>query len=229
MSTVSLFSALAVRGALEDVVLPAYSGATGVLVDRTFDPTTVLLRRIEEGARPDVMVGVSASLDSLVTSGFIDGSSRTPIARSRLGIATARGGVPPDIGTVDALIGTLLGARSVAYSRTGASGIYFARMIEELGIAAQVNARATILEKGFTAQAVVDGRADIAVQQLSELRFVREAEIVGPLPDAVQQHTDFSAALGASATDNPDAAELIRYLAGGSARAAYVRFGLETV
>ena len=67
---------------------------------------------------------------------------------------------------------TLLGGESVAYSRIGASGILFAQLIERMGIAAEINARATIIPSGFTAERLVSGEADLAVQQISELKLV---------------------------------------------------------
>jgi len=225
-TTVSLFSSLAVQAALRDVVLPGFTASTGIRVDVTFDPTTVHLRNIAAGARPDVLTGVSASFEPLIADGIVDGSSVVPIARSGMGIAVGPGQPAPDISSTEALVRALLQARSVAYSRTGASGIFFAGLIERLGIAEQVNERATVVEKGFTAEAIIDGRADLAIQQLSELMFVPEAQIVGPLPDDVQQYTEFSAALGAHAAQSPAAAALLDALGPDSAGEAYVRSGL---
>jgi len=97
-------------------------------------------------------------------------------------------------------------ARSVAYSRTGASGIYFAGLLPRLGLAEAVNAKATIIPQGFTAEKLVSGEADIAVQQISELMVVPGIEVVGPLPDPVQEMTTFAAAILRGATDRDGAA-----------------------
>jgi molybdate transport system substrate-binding protein len=56
------------------------------------------------------------------------------LARSFVRIAVRAGADHPDIATEQALRATLLGAQ-VAYSRIGASGIFFAELIERLGIA----------------------------------------------------------------------------------------------
>ena len=40
-----------------------------------------------------------------------------------------------------------------------------------MGIASEVNARATIVPQGFTAERLVSGEADLAVQQISELKI----------------------------------------------------------
>ncbi|MFK0250601.1 molybdate ABC transporter substrate-binding protein [Amycolatopsis azurea] len=223
---ISLFSALSVKKALDDVLLHAFTKKHAVDVEVTFDPTTILVEKIGEGAEPDVVIAVSGAFAGLASAGAIVPDSRVVLAKSGIGIATAPELDDPDISTVDALRTALTSARSVAYSRSGASGIHFAKLLEDLGIAAEVNARATIVEKGFTALAVTDGRADLAVQQISELRFVPQARIVGPLPDGAQHYSELSAALGCSAP--PEAADLLRFLSSAEAEAAYRDAGLVT-
>ncbi|MEU9748174.1 molybdate ABC transporter substrate-binding protein [Streptomyces niveus] len=226
---VSLFSALAVKKALDDVILAAFSKTTGAAVNGVYDPTNVLLRRIEEGDRPDVMVGVTGAFPSLCDMGVIDRTSVRSIARVGIGLAVPAGAAPPAIDTVGTLITALRSARSVAYSRTGASGVHFAALLERLGIADEVNGRATVVEKGFTALAVVDGRADLAVQQLSELLFVPEAQVVGPLPEGAQHYTELSVALGTTALARAEARALHSFLTGKEAGDAYRRAGLEAL
>ncbi|MGV9881121.1 molybdate ABC transporter substrate-binding protein [Streptomyces sp. NPDC003006] len=224
---VSLFSALAVKKALDDVILTKFTQQTGITVEGFYDPTNVLLQRIEEGARPEVMVGVTGSFPALCELGVIDRGSVRNLARVGVGLAAPPGAERPAIDTVDALIAALRSARSVAYSRTGASGVYFAGLLERLGIADEVNARATVVEKGFTALAVVDGRADLAVQQMSELLFVPEAEVVGPLPEGAQHFTEVSAALGTAAVARAEARALHSFLTGEEAGDAYRDAGLD--
>ena len=100
----------------------------------------------------------------------------------------------PDLSTEASFRRALLEARSVAFSRGGASGIYFAGLMERMGIAEAVRAKATIIPAGFAAEKLVSGEADLAVQQISELMVVDGVDIVGPFPDAVQTTMRFSAA-----------------------------------
>jgi len=230
MSTIRLFSTLAVRLALDAGVLDDFTAATGHAIATIYDPTNVLLQRIEDGDLPDVMIGVGSQLRDLAEAGVLDGSSLADIARVGVGIAAPPGaGTLPSIATVEHLRAALLGARSVAYSRTGASGVYFASLLAELGIADAVDDRATVVEKGFTAAAVIDGRADLAVQQLSELRFVPEARLVGPLPDAAQHYTVFAAATGTALRDRAASRALVDHLASSEARERYRAAGLEAI
>jgi molybdate transport system substrate-binding protein len=227
MTAITLFSTLAVRKALDDVIFDAFTRDSGIEVNAVFDPTVQLLRRIDAGETFDVMIGVTSSFDDLGSAGIVDLSTRTPVARTGVGLAVPFEAPRPDISTVDSFVGTLLGARSVAYSRTGASGIYFADLIQRLEIADRVNERATIIEKGFIAEAVVDGRADVAIQQLSELLFVPEAQIVGPFPDEVQHYTEFSATLAARTEETAAARAFVDFMTGPVARDAYAQTQLE--
>ncbi len=222
---VTLFSTLAVKKALDDVLLDAFTASTGIEVAGVFDPTVQLRGRIDRGETFDVMVAVTSSFADL--GSVVDSSSVTPVARTGVGLAVAKGAARPDIGTTSAFVRTLREARSVAYSRTGASGIYFAELIERLGIAEEINERATVIEKGFIASAVVDGRADLAVQQLSELLFVPEADIVGPFPVEVQHYSEFSAGLHVDAVGNAEARRFVEYLTSPAARDAYAKTLLE--
>ncbi|PTT67752.1 substrate-binding domain-containing protein [Arthrobacter sp. HMWF013] len=230
----TFFCAFALKQPVQDVILPAFARSTGLRVEAVYEPTFRLLARIEPGARPDVMAGITGSLADLVSAKVLEGLR--PIARTGVGVAVAPGAPAPDISTVDSLISAVTGARSVAYSRSGPSGLYFAGLLERLGIAAQVKAKATIIDAGPTALALLDGRADLAIHQLSELLLVPEARIVGPLPDAVQEYTDFSTALGSNVsgatpavgTKHPaGATELREFLHSNEARAAYAANGLE--
>jgi molybdate transport system substrate-binding protein len=100
-------------------------------------------------------------------------------------------------------------------------------MIEKLGIADEVNAKATIVEKGFTGEAVIDGRADLAIQQVSELRYVPGIAVVGALPEPVQWYTDFSIAITSAGAASAGAAALHEFLLGELAQNAYVAEGLQ--
>jgi molybdate transport system substrate-binding protein len=225
-SVVSLWSALVIRRALDSALIPAFEAQGGWRVDVVFDPTTVLMARIAQGELPEVLVATADSIRGLPNGTLVEGTA-IPLVRSGIGLGVAEGSSVGGITGVPELKAALLRARSVAYSRTGQSGIHFASLIEKLGIADQVNKRATIIDKGFTGEAIVDGRADLAIQQISELRFVDGIAVVGPLPDPVQTYTDFSVAITRSGTRSGGAHALLKYLTGDAANGAYLADGLE--
>jgi molybdate transport system substrate-binding protein len=157
----------------------------------------------------------------------VDARSCVDLARSWVGIAVRAGAPHPDIATEAALRTALLGARAVAYSRLGASGILFAKLIEQLGIASDINARAVIIQQGFTAEKLVTGEADLAVQQISELKQIDGIEVVGPIPRDLQTPAVFSAGRIVT-TKKPDEADrLLRFLASSDVAPALRESGLD--
>src|SRR3954471_15052021 len=131
--TVRALCGLAIMGAVEQTILPAYR-ASGHEADITWDPTTKLMERINAGERGDVVVLISWAINELIDREIITAKSRAPIARARLGLGVRAGQPKPDISTVAAFRQALLDAPSIVYSRGGASGIYFEQLIDQLGI-----------------------------------------------------------------------------------------------
>jgi molybdate transport system substrate-binding protein len=223
---VRLMSALVVRGAFDAAIVPAFE-TTGGAIEVDWSPTSVIMTKIAEGARADAVFVLSDAMDRLVADGLVEPASRIEVCRSRYGIAVAAGAAHPSIETVDSLVQALTSARSVAFSRTGASGIYFDKLLQKLGIADAIRAKATIIPSGFTAEKLVSGEADIAVQQMSELMVVPGVEVVGPFPDPVQEVTAFCAAIMRGAVELEETSRFLSMLVSAEAARAYRKNGLE--
>ncbi|GGJ34987.1 substrate-binding domain-containing protein [Neoroseomonas lacus] len=186
-------STLALAGLLREAA-PALEAALGARLEVELAPTKALEARIRAGEHADAAVLTAEAVAALSAEGVLDGMTARPLAHSRVGLAVKAGAPHPDIGSVEALRRTLLSVPSLCYSRAGASGIFFAGLIERLGIAAEVNAKAIVIPQGFTAEKLVNGEAAIAFQQISELMEVPGIEIVGALPEGAQTVAVFSGA-----------------------------------
>jgi molybdate transport system substrate-binding protein len=149
------------------------------------------------------------------------------LARSFVGVAVKADRAHPDIATEPTLRAVLLAARSVAYSRIGASGILFAQLIERMGISAEINARATVIPSGFTAERLLSGEADLAIQQISELKQVAGIEVVGPIPQGLQTPAVFSAGRMAASARPAQADRLLKFLASPEVAPVLRESGLE--
>ena len=210
-NVVRVLSTLALKGAVGSLA-GRYEAAGGARIDADFAPTLGLLERLRGGEAADVVILTREALDDLAAKGSVVAQTCVDLARSYVGIAVRAGANHPDIATETALRATLLGGR-VAYSRIGASGILFAQLIERMGIASEVNARARIIPSGFTAERLMSGEADLAVQQISELKQVPGVEVVGPIPHELQTPAVFSAGRLASSTQPAPSDALLNYLA----------------
>ncbi len=225
-NTVRLLSTLALKGAVRDLA-GRFEDETQTRIDADFAPTLGLLERLRAGEGADVVILTKEALDDLAAKGTVVASSCADLARSFVGLAVKAGASHPDIATEAALRVTLLGARSVAYSRIGASGILFAQLIERMGIAAEINARAIVIPSGFTAERLVTGEADIAVQQLSELKQVAGIEVIGPIPRHLQTPAVFSAGRLAASSRAERSDALLKYLASPDVAPVLRESGLE--
>jgi molybdate transport system substrate-binding protein len=159
-----------------------------------FHATQALLKSIAEGASADVVILTAEGIDELARQSKVVAASRVELGGSGVGLAVRAGAAKPDIASVDALKRALLGAASVAHSRMGASGIYFAQLLERLGIADRLKKR-VIVEKGPVGAAIARGEAELGAQLLCELAPVPGIDIVGPLPEELQKSSVFAAAV----------------------------------
>jgi molybdate transport system substrate-binding protein len=217
---------------VKEVVLelfPAFERASGHKLAATYGPTAALVESIKAGAPADVAIMTSEAIAELAQLGKVLAENRTDLARSFIGVAVRAGAPHPDIATTQALKQSLLAARSVAYSRQGASGIYFPSVLERLGIADAIKAKAVRPEGVTVGIALARGEAELGIQQISELLPVAGVEVVGPFPDEVQKVTVFSAALSAGARDAQAAKALVTFLAGGFTRDVLEKRGLAVV
>jgi len=223
---IRVLSTLALKGAVHGLA-GRYQAAGGARIDADFAPTLALLDRLRAGEAADVVILTREGLDEVAREGRVAADSCMDLARSWVGIAVKAGEAHPDIATEAALREALLSARSVAYSRLGASGILFAKLIEQLGISSEINARAVIIQQGFTAERLIAGEADLAVQQISELKQVGGIEVVGPIPYELQTPAVFSAGRMAATNKPAQADRLLRFLASPEVAPALRESGLE--
>jgi molybdate transport system substrate-binding protein len=187
-----------------------------------------LIRKGEESF--DVAILTPDAIDGLAKDGKVVAGSRTNLARTGVGVVVKAGAPLPNIATVEAFKQTLLAAKSVAYidpAAGGSSGIYVAKLLEKLGIAAQVNAKAKLVHGGAVADHIADGEAEIGIHQISEILLVNGAVLVGPLPAEIQNYTVYAAGLAMAAKDKAAAQGLLKFLSGPNAAAILQAKGME--
>lgn len=220
-----LLSTLAIAAPMRELG-GRFEAESGIALDSEFGPTVVLMQRLAAGAQPDVVVLTKDKLDQLVGEGTVTRDSAVDLVRSFVGVAVKAGAPKPAIGTVAEFTASLLAARSIGYSRAGASGFFFAALLQRLGIADTINAKATIIPEGFTGELAAAGKVELAIQQVSELMAVPGVDIVGKLPVELEPGSVFSAGSFAASPRSADAAQLLRFLTSPEAAPVFRRFGL---
>jgi molybdate transport system substrate-binding protein len=206
-------------GAFKQVLVavqPDFERRTGHKLQVDNDTAGALQRRIAGGEAFDVVVSSPASLQPLRQAGRIADAAPRPLARVGIGVAVKAGSPAPKIATVDDFRQALQNAKSVAMidpAAGGSSGVYLTQLFERWGIAQQVRAKAVLVPGGLVAERLVDGRADLALHQISEILAVPGATLVGPLPAEIQNYTVYAGAVAAQPRDAAAARELLDALA----------------
>jgi molybdate transport system substrate-binding protein len=216
-----------VKSALEELA-PAFERKTGNKLKIEFGLAAVLKRQIEAGEAFDLAILTTAGIDDLAKQGKVDAVTRASIARSGVGIGIKKGAPRPDIGTADALKRTLLAAKSISWAKEGASGVYFASVLDRLGIAAQMKPKAVLAPSGEeVGKLVAGGQVEFGVILVNELMAAPGVEVLGPLPAELQNYTAFHAGVGAGSKHVAAAKALIRFLTTRSAGAVFKAKGQE--
>jgi len=191
----------------------------------------MLVKRVEGGEAADVLILSRAGIDTLSKQGKIAAGSDVTLASSGVAIAVKAGTSKPDITTPEALKQTLLKAKSIAYSEPsagGASGVYFAKLLERMSIADEMRAKTKYPPPGgFSGALLLTGEAELAVQQKPELMHVAGTEIVGLLPGDLNMVTEFAAAIMQGSKNAGGAMALIKMLQTPEAAAEFRAKGLD--
>jgi len=202
MASIAVLSSLALKGVLEEFK-PSFERSLGAPLELRFDATQAILTKLET-VQADLLVLTAEAIEELQKNHRV--TQVRMLGSSGVGVAVRAGAPKPDIGSVEALKRALAAARSVAHSKVGASGIYFAELLERLDITLQER---IVVEKGPVGLVVASGEAELGVQQLCELAPVRGIEIVGPLPADVQKLTYFAAGIPVTAANPQGARKLM--------------------
>jgi molybdate transport system substrate-binding protein len=207
---IKVISSVGVKTVLEELA-PQFERASEHEVKISFGTAVPLKRQIDAGETFDVVILTPALV--LAKQGKIAPGSASNVAKSGIGVAIRQGAPKPDIGSTDAFKKTVLAARMIAYSKEGQSGAVMARLMERLGIAEEMKAK-TILEtrSGGVALNVVEGKADLAFNLISEILPIAGAELAGPLPAELQSYVVFAAGIGATTKETEAAKAFINFL-----------------
>ena len=134
---------------------------------------------------------------------------RTGVSQG-LALVGHKGLARPEIGSVESFKRTLLNARLVAYSATGESGIGFLKVLEKMGISAEMKPR--IRSSSNMASVVESGEAEIGITGVGAGLTYTQLEFIGPLPAAVQEYVYMAAGVSSNSKAGEAARSLLQYL-----------------
>jgi molybdate transport system substrate-binding protein len=220
-----LLSSMAAREVLKELA-KRFTEAGGAPVDARAAGGVDVARRVRAGETLDVVVLAGNVIDELLVEGHLIGD-RVDLVRSGVGIAVTSGRGRPDVSTEAAVREAVLAAPTISFS-TGPSGAYLQKLFERWGILASVKERIVIPPPGVPVGTLVaEGKAALGFQQLSELINVEGIDVLGSLPDSIQQMTVFSGAVARASAQPAAARALLDAMTAPAAAEVKHRFGME--
>jgi molybdate transport system substrate-binding protein len=224
---IKVLCSIGIKAVVEELA-PQFEQATKHKLVVTYGLAAALKRQIEAGEPFDVAVLTPPLIDDLIKQGKIAGGTRTVVARSAIALFLRAGARKPDVRTTDALKRTLLEATSITYAKEGASGVFFAELVERLGLAdglkSKLKPTATGEEVGAS---VARGDAQIGVLPVSEILPVHGVEVLGAFPADVQGYIVMVAGVSSGTTQGAAVNELIQFLTAPAALSVMKQKGME--
>jgi molybdate transport system substrate-binding protein len=206
---------------------PAFEKASGHKVIVSFEAGPSLMNKINANAPADLVTHYPSAVDDLIKQGKVLAGTRTDFARGGIGLAVKAGAPKPDISSPEAFKRAMLAAKSVAYSRAGASGIYTAKLMERLGIADEMKPKTKLVDGVPVAEIVAKGEAELGLQQINVLLPIAGVDYVGPLPGDLQDYVEFAAGV-LTVSKEPEAAKaLARFMSSAEAVPLVKKSGME--
>ncbi len=226
---INVLSAGAVEPALVGLA-DAFRRETGNQVGITFATAPALRRKVTAGESADILIAPPAVIEEFVKTGKVAAEGRAAIGRVGVGVAVRAGAPVPDISTAEALKQAVLGADSLVYNEAS-TGIYFAKLLERLGIADQVKGKTTRYPDGAAVfEHLLRGKGnEIGVGAMTEITAYTKKglKMVGPLPAEVQNYTTYTVGVMATANSPEAARAFIRFLTSPSSKAAFAATGVD--
>jgi molybdate transport system substrate-binding protein len=214
-------------GAAKSFIEPLAASFPGHQVKLEFQPMGKLTKSLADGYPADLVVVTSEVLDQLKQDPKLSIQNAKPIARVGIGVAIHENARVPDISSVEGFKKTLLAAKSVVYidPKVGTSGKHVAEILQRLGIADQVNAKAKLGSGGYITEPVGRGEIELGIHQISEILPVKGVKLAGPLPAELQKYTVYVAVPVTRAAQQQVISDFIKHLSGPEARERLAQAG----
>ena len=219
-----VMSTVALTPTLEELA-PKYESSSGNKLAIVYSTIAELKKRIEAGETADVMILSRPALEDLQTKGQVSQGSIANVGSSYVAVGIRAGAPKPDISTAEKLKEALLATKSISYAdpaKGGASGVYFAKVIDRLGITDQMKSKTVLVPGAQAGELVARGEVEMGVAQASEIAVVPGAQVVGPLPGDLNSAIVFAVGIGSTSKD-PAAAKLLIELLTGPTGAAVLK------
>ena len=194
-------------------LIPQIEHSIGRKMTAQYNSSKAIREKIQSGEPFDAAILTSEIIDDLIKQGKIAAGTRADIARTGMGVGVRAGAPKPDVSTPEALKRALLSAKSISFNPSGASAPHIHEIFEHLGIAEHVKSKLMLnADPGRPQMNVADGKAELVITLIPEIKFFKGVELAGPVPADLQSYISFAGGV-ATSTHNADAAKaLIKFI-----------------
>ena len=224
---IAVLSAGAIEPGLRAAVA-AYDAQTGHHTSLTFNTAPALKKRMDGNPAFDVVIAPRAVISEFAAASKL-AETRANVGRVGMGVAVRDGAPVPDIRSAEALKQAVLHADSLVFNRAS-TGLYLEGLLKKWEVSAQVEGKTSRYPDGAAVmEHLLHGQGrEIGFGAITEILLYhgKGLTFVGPVPEAVQNYTAYTAAPLASGTQQALAQELLAFLAGPVGKAAFVAAGI---
>ena len=226
---ITVLSAAAVQAPITEVA-EQFERSTGHHVRFEFSTAGGVDGKVKAGAHPDIVINARERLDALAAAKIVDATPARNLGMVQIGIAVRKGGVPPDISSVEGFKASLQKAQTVAYGdpqKGATTGIHFAKMIACMGLTEDLKGKSLLAANGLEVMRLVaKGEAELGVTQISEILHIQGDTLVGPLPTDLQLTSTYGVAFGSGAA-SPAARQFVELLLSPAGREQFKHAGFQ--
>jgi molybdate transport system substrate-binding protein len=190
-----LLSGGAAQG-LVKALAPRFKAATGCDVEGVFSAVGAMRERLVAGAAADLVILTRPLIEVLMPDHVVAGSA-ADLGTVLTGIAVRADDAPPPVGDPASLRTALIASDAVYFPdpALATAGIHFAKVIERLGLAAELAGRVRTFPNGATAMrelAADESGHPIGCTQVTEILAAPGVALAGPLPKELELATAYT-------------------------------------
>ena len=218
MTTLNVLSGGAAQG-LVGSLAARLKEQTGFDIGGDFGAVGAMADKLRSGTPADILILTSALIATLAKEGLADSASVKDVGRVETALAVREADAPVSAPDAARLRSVFLAADAIFVPDTKVStaGIHVAKVLEQLGIADEVEGRLKIYPNGATAMrhmAASDAKHPVGCTQATEIIATKGIRLSGALPKGCDLATMYTAAVTKGAAHAREAQILIDLLTG---------------
>jgi molybdate transport system substrate-binding protein len=218
MTTLNVLSGGAAQG-LVGSLAARLKEQTGLDIGGDFGAVGAMADKLRSGTPADILILTSALIATLAKEGLADSASVKDVGRVETALAVREADTPVSAPDAARLRSVFLAADAIFVPDTkfSTAGIHVAKVLEQLGIADEVEGRLMIYPNGATAMrhmAASDAKHPVGCTQATEIIATKGIRLSGALPKGCDLATMYTAAVTKGAAHAREAQILIDLLTG---------------